>query len=294
MLTLINTLSHMKKIVYTLFILSASFAAYAQKSDGSAKSLAKAEVAFSDLALKNGTNAAFKSFAAPDGIVFRPNPVNARSFYSTAPDMKNLSWTPSYTQMSRSRDWGFTTGAYLVDGEQKSYGQYVSVWRGKDGDWELILDMGTETNKPLEKIIPAVIEPKDKFTPVFATEKELKTSRDIIYTTEKTLNTTLKTYGSGAFSGFLSANSRLLFPGTEPIIGKENIQAFNNRMIDKISLKTTAADKALGGDLAYSYGIATIDYKTDLRESFNYLYIWERQPDFSWNILVQIYCLADR
>lgn len=284
----------MKKIVYTLFILSTSFSALAQKSDGSAKSLAKAEIAFSDYAIKNGTNAAFKTFAAPDGIVFRPNPVNARKFYAAAADMKNLSWLPSYTQMSRSRDWGFTTGAYVVDTEQKSYGQYVSVWRGKDGNWELIMDMGTETNKPLEKITPIVIEPKDKFSPVFVTEKELKTSRDIIYTTEKTLNTTLKTYGSSAFSGFLSANSRLLFPGTEPIIGKDNIQAFNNRMIDKISLKTTAADKALGGDLAYSYGIATIDYKTDLRESFNYLYIWERQPDFSWNILVQIYCLADR
>lgn len=284
----------MKKIVYTLFVWSIGFSGFAQKSDGSAKSLANAELAFSAYAQKNGTNAAFTTFAAPDGIVFRPNVVNARKFYSTAPDMKNLSWVPSYTRMSRSRDWGFTTGAYVVDGEQKSYGQYVSVWRGNDGNWELILDIGAETNKPLQKVVPIVIEPKDRFSPVFATEKDLKTSRDIIYTTEKTLNTTLKTYGASAFSGFLSADSRLLFPGTEPIIGKEHIQAFNNRMIDKISLKTTAADKALGGDLAYSYGVATIDYKTDLRESFNYLYIWERQADFSWNVLVQIYTLAER
>jgi len=284
----------MKKIIYTLLVLSVGFAAAAQKSDGSAKSLAHAEIAFSAYALKNGTNAAFNAFAAEDGVVFRPNAVNARKFYTTAPDMKNLSWLPSYTQMSRSRDWGFTTGAYVVDGEPKSYGQFVSVWRGRDGNWELIIDMGTETNKPLQPVVPVIVEPKDRFNPVYATEKDLKTSRDIIYTTEKTLNTTLKTYGASAFSGFLSTNSRLLFPGTEPILGKENIQAFNNRMIDKINLKTVAADKALGGDLAYSYGIATIDYKTDLRESFNYLYIWERQPDFSWNIAVQIYTLAER
>jgi len=284
----------MKKIVYTLFSLLIGFSSSAQKSDGTAKSLANAEQAFSAYALKNGTNAAFSAFAAPDGIVFRPNAINARKFYTTAPDMKNLSWSPSYTRVSRSRDWGFTTGAYLIDGEQKSYGQYVSVWRGKDGNWELILDMGAETNKPLQKVTPVIIEPKDRYSPIYATEKELKTSRDIIYATEKTLNTTLKSYGASAFSGFLSANSRLLFPGTEPIIGKENIQAFNNRMIDKINLKTVAADKALGGDLAYSYGIATIDYKTDLRESFNYLYIWERQADFNWNILIQIYTLAER
>lgn len=284
----------MKNFLYTLLAWSICFSGFAQKSDGSAKSLANTELAFSAYALKNGTNAAFTTFAAPDGIVFRPNAVNARKFYSTATDMKNLSWSPSYTRMSKSRDWGFTTGAYMIDGEQKSYGQYVSVWRGNNGNWELLIDMGTETNKPLQKVVPTVIEPKDKFTPVFATEKDLKTRRDIIYTTEKTLNTTLKTYGPSAFSGFLSADSRLLFPGTEPIIGKEGIQAFNNRMIDKINLKTIAADKALGGDFAYSYGVATIDYKTDLRESFNYLYIWERQPDFSWNILVQIYTLAER
>ncbi|MGF1924232.1 MAG: DUF4440 domain-containing protein [Bacteroidia bacterium] len=284
----------MKKFVFTLMVLSTGFFAFAQKSDGSAKSLANAEAAFSAYAQKNGANAAFTTFAAEDGVVFRPNVVNARKYYATAPDMKNLSWSPSYTRISRSRDWGFTTGAYMMDAEQKTYGQYVSVWRGKDGNWELILDIGAETNKPLQKVVPVIVEPKDKFTPVFATEKDLKTSRDIIYTTEKTLNTTLKTYGASAFSGFLSTDSRLLFPGTEPILGKDNIQAFNNRMIDKINLKTTAADKALGGDLAYSYGLATIDYKTDLRESFNYLYIWERQPDFSWNILVQIYTLAER
>ena len=85
-----------------------------------------------------------------------------------------------------------------------------------------------------------------------------------------------------------------MFPGTEAIVGKENIQAFNNRMIDKINLKTTAYDRALGGDLGYTFGLATIDYKTDLRESFNYIFIWERQTDGNWNIMTQIFTLAER
>ena len=75
---------------------------------------------------------------------------------------------------------------------------------------------------------------------------------------------------------------------------KENIQAFCNRMIDKINLKTIGYDKALGADYAYTYGLATIDYKADLRESFHYVFIWELQPDFSWNIINQIYTLSDR
>ncbi|RZK49792.1 MAG: nuclear transport factor 2 family protein [Pedobacter sp.] len=267
----------------------------AQKSDGSAKSLEKAELAFSAKAGKDGTNAAYATFAAKDALVFRPNPVLASAHYNKPQtDTKIISWVPQYTRISKSRDFGFTTGIYTVGGNTTGYGHYLSIWRGADGNWELILDMSTETNKPLNLGAPVVIEPKEKYTPVFAKEKERKASKEIILTTEKTLNATLKTYGANAFSGFIDNNSRLLFPGTDPIIGKENIQAFNNRMIDKIVLKNSGFDKALGGDLAYSYGLATIDYKNDLRESFNYLYVWEKQADYSWNLLVQLYTLAER
>lgn len=285
----------MKKIIYTALVATLSLSAYAQKSDGTTKSLVNAEKAFAEYAVKEGTKAAFTKYAASDALVFRPNPVNAKSFYATAPDMKTLNWTPTFARVSRSGDWGFTSGSYVLDGEQKSYGHYLSVWRAKNGTWEFILDLGAETNKPLNKVAPSFVEPKDHFTPKFATDKELKAGRDVILTTEKTLNTTLKSYGPSAFAGFLNKDAQLLFPGTETIVGKESIQAFNNRMIDKINLKTTAADKALGGDLAYTYGVATIDYKsTDLRESFNYLFIWERQSDGNWNIMTQIFTLAER
>lgn len=284
----------MKKIIYTALLATLSVGAYAQKSDGTTKSLVNAEKAFAEDAAKEGANAAFLKYTAADALVFRPNPTNAKKFYATATDMKSLSWTPTTARVSRSGDWGFTSGAYVVNSEQKSYGHYLSVWRAKNGKWELILDLGAETNRPLNKAVANFVEPKDHFTPKFATEKELKAGRDVILTTEKTLNATLKSYGPSAFAGFLNKDAQLLFPGTETITGKESIQAFNNRMVDKINLKTTAADKALGGDLAYTYGVATIDYKTDLRESFNYLFIWERQSDGNWNIMTQIFTLAER
>jgi len=186
-----------------------------------------------------------------------------------------LSWTPTFARVSRSGDLGFTSGSYVLSGAQKSYGHYLSVWRVRDGVWQVILDLGAETNKPLKSVTTSFVEPKDHYSPKFAKEKELKASREIINTTEKTLNTTLKSYGPSAFAGFLNKDSQLMFPGTELIAGKENIQAFNNRMIDKINLKTTGFDKALGADLAYTYGI-------------------ERQSDGNWNIMSQIYTLAER
>lgn len=284
----------MKKIFYTLLFASLTVGTYAQKADGTTKSLVDAEKAFAADVAKNGTNAAFMKYAADDALVFRPNAVNAKKFYATAPDMKNLSWTPNLARVSRSGDWGFTSGSYVVGAETKSYGHYLSVWRVNDGKWEFVLDLGTDASKNLNKIANDFKEPKDHYIPKFVNAKDLKVSREIINTTEKTLNTTLKTFGPSAFAGFLNKDARLLFPGTEPIIGKENIQAFCNRVIDKINLKTTGFDKALGADLAYTYGLATIDYKADLRESFNYIFIWERQADGNWNIMNQIFTLAER
>lgn len=284
----------MRKILYTILATSFSLFTYAQKSDGTTKSLVNAEKEFAEEVAKNGTKAAYAKFAAADAVIFRPNPINVRKYYETALDEKNISWIPTYARISRSHDWGFTSGNYVVNSTKKSYGHYLSVWRGRNGKWELILDIGAETNKSLAKVEQIIVEPKDFYTPKFASEKELKANREIIGTTEKTLNTTLKSFGSSAFAGFLNKDARLLFPGTEAIVGKENIQAFNNRMIDKINLKTTAYDRALGGDLGYTFGLATIDYKTDLRESFNYIFIWERQTDGNWNIMTQIFTLAER
>jgi len=271
-----------------------SFAGYAQRTDGTTKSLLKAETEFAESVTKNGTKSAFHSFSANDALVFRPNPVNAKTFYASQPNDKNLSWTPDYARVSRSGDWGFTSGAYTVEGAEKSYGQYLSVWKAINGKWELVLDIGTSHNKPLHPVTQYFQDPKDYYKPQFAGPKQLAAGKEIILTTEKTMSAMLKSHGIGAFGGFLNPDARVVFPGYEPIIGKDKAVAFYNSMMSKISFKTTQADKAAGGDFAYTYGVATVDYRTDLRESFNYVFIYERQPDHNWNLISQIYTPAER
>ena len=286
----------MNKIYISIFSLFLSVNLFAQKSDGTVKSLVNADKAFSQKATKDGVNAAFNSFSAPDAIVFRPNSLNVRKYTATAADIKNLKWEPNYARLSKSKDWGVTSGSYETIGDKKSFGHYLSIWRGKDGDWQFIINLSTEAIKPIKgkELKPTFIEPKGTYKQRLASGKDLKAETDIIYSTEKTLNTMLKTHGVVAFGGFINHDSRLLFPGSDAIVGKDEILGFNNRVIDKINLKTTQADKALGGDFAYTYGLATIDYKADLRESFNYVFIWERQEDANWNIIAQIFTLAER
>lgn len=284
----------MNKFLYTIIAASVTLGAYAQKSDGSTKSLVKAEKEFAESLAKNGSKTAYSNFAAADGLAFRPNPVNAKAFYASQPESKDISWTPVYARVSRSGDWGFTTGPYAEKGDKPAYGQYLSIWKANGGKWELAMDLGTSNNKPLNKVNPEFIEPKDFYKPKFLNDKQRAAGAEIIATTEKTLNATLKSYGIAAFSGFLNPDARVLFPGYEPIIGKDKILPFFNGMVSKISLKTTKVNKADGGDFAYSYGVATIDYKADLRESFNYVFIYERQADHNWNIIVQAFAPAER
>ncbi len=284
----------MSKLIYTLFAVSFTLSVHAQKSDGTTKSLVNADKEFAASAAKNGEKSAFMTVAASDALVFRPNPVNVKSYYADKAENKNLNWTPQFARVAKSGDWGFTSGAFVVDGTEKNYGQYLSIWNAVNGKWVLKLDVGNNHNKPLKKVSSNFVEPKEFFKPKYNTEKQIAAGVDIIMTTEKTLNATIKSYGGAAFAGFVNPDSRLLFPGREPIIGKDNIVLFYNGMVSKMSLKTTKAVKALSGDLAYTYGIATIDYKTDLRESFNYVFIYERQPDFNWNLVLQIYNPAER
>jgi len=282
------------KLLLSVMMLSLTFGAYAQRTDGTAKSLVNAEKEFAEAAAKNGIKSAFLSFSNSNAVVFRPNPVYAKTYYATQPNDKNISWAPAYVRVARSGDWGFTTGGYVIDGEQKAYGQYLDVWKAINGRWELVIDMTASHNKPLNVVEAQFVDPRDYYKPKFNGEKQVAAGKEIILTTEKTLSATLKSYGIAAIGGFLNPDVRVIFPGHEPIIGKDKVTAFYNSTMSKMALKTVQADKAAGGDLAYTYGVATVDYRTDLRESFNYVFIYERQPDHNWNLIQQIFTPAER
>ncbi|TDG35206.1 nuclear transport factor 2 family protein [Pedobacter changchengzhani] len=285
----------MKKIFSTALALTFSVAVFAQKSDGSTKSLVNAEKDFEKSLVKNGEKEAFLKFSADDALIFKPNPVSVKTFYSAQTDADNkITWAPNLAKVSRSGEFGFTTGPYAINGAEKKYGQYLTIWKTDNNTWKLAMELTTNSNKPLNNTANQFIEPKDHHMPAFINKNEIKAGKDIILTTEKTLNTMLKAHGIAAFAGFLRPDARLIFPGNEALNGTNEILAFYNGMVSKINLKTTGVDKALGSDFAYTYGVATIDYKTDFRESFNYVFVYEKSADSTWNLLVQAFTPAER
>lgn len=284
------------KTILTGILVSTSIITFAQKADGTVKSLVKADEIFANKAKKDGEKTAFLKYTSADAIVFRPNPENAKTYYSNTTENKTMNWQANFARISKGRDLGFTSGYYEIPDSKKGFGHYLSIWQNNDNEWQCILNIRSEANKPIKgkEAKTNFVEPTQAYKPRFTSKKDLKAGVDIITSTEKVLNTLLKTQGILAFAGFINHDARMMFPGTDMLIGREDILAFDNRVIDKINLKTSNAAKALGGDYAYTYGLATIDYKTDLRESFNYVFVWERQADANWNIIAQIFTLAER
>src|SRR5262245_59907018 len=73
--------------------------------------IADAERAFSKFAGEKGTRRAFLTFMAEDGVVFQNGPIPARAFYEGRPEGGGvLFWQPEVVEISKSGDFGYSTG----------------------------------------------------------------------------------------------------------------------------------------------------------------------------------------
>ena len=119
----------------------------------------------------------------------------------------------------------------------------------------------------------------------------LKQREDLILTTDKLFSNTLIDNQNFAYDTFFGEEGRLLFPGHEPVTGKTKIKNFLIRQQISIETKASVANRALGSDLAYSYGTALIT-RDNVISKFNYVRIWESQEGFKWNVILEIFSPA--
>lgn len=127
-----------------------------------------AERAFAARAGEVGWVPAFREFTAPDGQIAQPTGYASapQQLATTADDgNRNLFWWPAFAAISRSGDFGFTTGAVSFDEARTPRGHYFTVWRRQaDGSWKWIYDGGVG---PIAE--PALIEPNAAVVPSAAT-----------------------------------------------------------------------------------------------------------------------------
>ena len=280
-----------------VLLVSITLNTFGQVSTGKVSSLVAAENYFAAKAKENGLREAFLRVSDNETLVFRPQPVRAEEFYDKKQaDPGELIWEPSYARISRSGDWGFTTGPYIYTDfkdSSKSYGQYLSIWRATNrGIWKLALDIGTPHPKPKTNPQLNFTDPKDfrffrQLSPV-----RLKQREEMIMATDRLFASALRKSSALGYNSFMGENARLIFPGAEAIIGKENIKKFIYDQDINIFSEPVEADRSIGSDLAYSYGTAQITTNSKTAK-YNYVRIWESQEGFKWNVIVELFSPAD-
>lgn len=113
----------------------------------------KVEKSFAELAITDGVENAFLTYAADDAILNRNNTllkgkdaIGAYFKNETLKDVK-LEWAPDFVDVSLTGDMAYTYGRYklsAIDTEGKevlSEGNFHTVWkRQKDGSWKYVWD----------------------------------------------------------------------------------------------------------------------------------------------------------
>jgi len=284
-------------ILIVALLLLVSKHTFGQLSNGRVNSLLAAENYFAAYASDKGIRDAFLKVSDNETILFRPNPVKAEDFFDkkSSDDPGQLAWTPVFAKISKSGDWGFTSGPYSYTKNNSSitsYGQYLSFWRtNTKGVWKLALDLRVTHPKPIAEPKLNFTDPKSfKFFRQLS-DGRLKQREDMILTTDKLFSNTLIDDQNLAYDAFFADEARLLFPGYEPVTGKAKINNFLSRNQISIETKPFVANRALGSDLAYTYGNALIT-RNNVSSKFYYVRIWESQEGFKWNVILEIFSPA--
>ena len=225
--------------------------------DKALESLVNAERHFAAVSVEKGFHQAFVENMADDGLVFAPGPVNGKKLHANAPESNAiLNWYPAYAAISRSLDWGYTTGPYEFKAnpeakEPAGAGFYLSVWKKQpDGTWKVAVDMGNS--------FPASLIKEEKYLPA-PVSKSIETG-----TTDELLATDVQKVQP------YQAETLIYRHDEYPVKYKDVViePAAN------ITYTNLGFDVASAGDMAYTYGSFTqLTSQGDV--TGHYLKVWE-------------------
>ncbi len=260
---------------------------------GKVGSLLSADRSAARLSATEGPHAALMSVVDRNSIFFAPSPTNALEHLKNRPNIPDvMTWKPTFAAVSKSMEWGVTAGSLSFQrvGAIKRYGEYLTVWRrDRKGNWKIDLRAQIEHHGGSEEPELLYIEPDDKDYTRFRTKERIQQRKEIVMSNDQLLAAVLKSNAPVAYKEFLTDDARLYFPWTTPIIGKENIVKFAEKQDLAILSESLVASRSYSGEMAYSYGTATVATKDkDTHVACNYVRIWQLQPDFQWRVVVEM------
>ncbi|WP_257669646.1 nuclear transport factor 2 family protein [Parapedobacter tibetensis] len=281
---------HIVRCGIVVCLLTFSIQTFAQVL-GKVGSLLSADRSAARLSANEGPHTALLSVVDRSSTFFTPSPVNALEYLNNRPNIPDvLTWKPAFAAVAKSMEFGVTAGSLSFQrvGAIKRYGEYLTVWRrDRKGNWKIDLRAQIEHHGGKEEPELQYIEPDDKDYTRFRTKERIQQRKEIVTSNDQLLSAVLKSNAAVAYEEFLADDARLYFPWNIPIIGKSNILKFVKKQDLAIQAESLVASRSASGELAYSYGTATVATGSDHLKC-NYVRIWQLQPDFQWRVIIEM------
>lgn len=233
------------------------------------------ERAFEKAVAEKGLNAGFIEFMSPYGVMFFPEPANAREVYSKRPPSPAaLTWNPIKIETSSNGALGYSIGNSIYRPKGKSdttevHGHYLSVWsRQPNGEYRAVLDTGI--NHPTRA--PKQEEWKPAPAPVIEANPKNKFAGD----SSIAFYESAEAKGFGRAYKFYGADDMYLMrDGELPVVGNEAAAKFIERR--GLAVRFTKRKSFIeAGDLAYVYsGYVLLDKKGIEKERGSFIQVWK-------------------
>jgi ketosteroid isomerase-like protein len=237
------------------------------------------ERAFAQAVAQTGIAQAFRQFAAPDAVMFLPDPTPAAPALATARWPGDLVWRTQYVGVAPSGDLAFSAGPSLLRGAGRPLGGfYLTVWRRQpEGGWKYVIDHAAD-------MPPAVfgLQPRP-LTTVITEPPAGEPSNEGMREADGSLNTALPKGAPAAFAARLD-DQVLLVRTMRPVAqGRGKALALVSDSPPILQATTLGGSRSMDGSLGYTYGSARWSGPEGPQAGF-YVRVWRATPQ-GWRLL---------
>ena len=269
----------MKKYLFLLFLIAYAFKLPAQHTDA----LVNAEKAFEKICLEKGIRDGFLSFVDSNAIILTDKgPVNAKQFWNSLPVLEAVfTWSPSFTEMSITSDWGYTSGnfehraKFLAD-TANATGQYSTVWhKTEQGEWKYLIDIGNDhAATPLVKYAKTIKIEKSSGGSGTNADSLMDIEKKFILLFEKNINEAYQQSGSEKYI--------LNITGYTPITTTAEAISVLKKTPSPLKYHPAGSAISPAKDMAVVYGVFERDHIQG-----KYLRIWRHEKN-GWKIALEV------
>jgi hypothetical protein len=246
-----------------------------------------AELAFGQAASVKGQKAAFVEFLTDDSIIFRPEAINGKDFWTRQTEIPgaNLTRKTAFADVASNGLLGYTTGSWQLTRKEKdldvvTYGDYVTIWERRNGaGFRAVIDISIRHDEPSDSIASAPRTPgpqelnKFGWSPADASMKFLRMSM---------------TAGglAAAYNEYAGNDVRLLIDRELPVVGKKQVVSKTKRFVStKYPFKVAMYQAA---DMAYFWNPCEFTNSDEGTETGNCLQIMKLRNE-KWYIVLGVF-----